>query len=361
MERAIFLAEKGLGFVAPNPLVGAVIVKNNKIIGEGYHEKYGKLHAERNALANCTENPKDASLFVTLEPCCHYGKTPPCTEAIINSGIKKVYVSILDPNPLVAGKGVEILKKANIEVETGLLSEKTFKQNEVFLHYIRTKLPFIVMKYAMTLDGKIATTTGQSKWITNDNSRNFVHQLRNRYSAILIGVDTVISDNPMLNCRLENTTNPIRIICDTNLRTPLNCNIINTAKEITTIIATCEKNPTLQKPYINKGIEFLVLNKKDNHINLNELIYKLGSMHIDSVLIEGGSNINFSVLNNNLANKIYTFIAPKIFGGSNAKTPVSGIGFDKVDNKIKLKQQNIIQFDDDILIESEVTYLCSLD
>lgn len=356
MQHAISLAEKGTGFVSPNPLVGAVIVKDNKIIGEGYHEKFGELHAERNAFKNCTESPIGATMYVTLEPCCHYGKTPPCTEAIIENGISKVFVSMLDPNPLVAGKGIEILKNAGIEVSVGLLSEESKKQNEVFLHYIKNKTPFVVLKYAMTLDGKIATVTGKSKWITNEQSREYVHKLRNKYSGILVGVDTVIADNPMLDCRLDNTQNPIRIICDTNLRTPINSNIVNSAKNIKTIIATNQENDISKQPYIEKGIEFLTINKKDNHLDLENLINQLGILGIDSILVEGGGNINFSMLQSNLANKIYSFIAPKIFGGSNAKTPVSGVGFKAVNNNVKIKTLDIKTFGYDILIESEVHY-----
>lgn len=361
MERAIFLAEKGIGFVSPNPLVGAVIVKNNKIIGEGYHEKYGGLHAERNALANCTEDANGATMYVTLEPCCHYGKTPPCTDAIIESGIKKVYVSVLDPNPLVAGNGIEILQKAGIEIYVGLLKDKCLEQNEVFFNYITTKKPFVTMKYAMTLDGKIATATGKSKWISNEKSREYVHKLRHKYSSIMVGVDTVILDNPMLNCRLENTKDPIRIICDTNLRTPINSNIVNTAFEIKTIIATCENNKNIQQKYIDKGIEIIVLSKKDDHVNLNELMSKLGEKNIDSVLIEGGANINFSALNSGIINKIYTFIAPKIFGGNKSKGAVTGVGFSDVDNKIKIITKSTTNIDGDILIESEVLNECSQD
>lgn len=359
MERAITLAQKGEGFVSPNPMVGAVIVKDNKIIGEGYHQKYGELHAERNALKNCTCDPSGSIMYVTLEPCCHHGKTPPCTDAIIESGIKKIYISMLDPNPLVAGKGVEILKKAGIDVRVGLMESVCIKQNEIFLNYIKTKKPFVIMKYAMTLDGKIATTTGKSKWITNEKSRNFGHTLRNKCSAIMVGVDTVIIDNPMLNCRIPNTKNPIRIICDTTLRMPLNSNIANTSSEIKTIIATCEKNENIQKKYIDKGIEIIVVSKKNNHIDIKELIQKLSEKNIDSILVEGGGNINFSVLDSGLVNRIYTFIAPKIFGGKDAKSAVSGTGFLEVDNKINLKTIEITNLDEDILIESEVSYTCS--
>lgn len=204
MYRALELAKKGTGAVNPNPLVGAVLVKDNRIIGEGYHQKYGQLHAERNAIADCYrrgENPAGAELYVTLEPCCHYGKTPPCTEAIIENKIVKVYVGSNDPNPLVDGGGIAVLRAHGIEVETGILKQECDALNEIFFHYIRTKRPFVLMKYAMTMDGKIATVTGDSKWITGEAARRQVHEDRNRCAAIMAGVGTVIADNPMLNCR----------------------------------------------------------------------------------------------------------------------------------------------------------------
>lgn len=204
MLRAIELAKLGTGFVNPNPLVGAVIVKNGRIIGEGYHMKYGTLHAERNALKNCTESPEGAEMYVTLEPCCHYGKNPPCTDAVIASGIKKVYVGSDDPNPLVAGKGIKILRENGIEVVTHFMKEECDKLNDIFFYYITNKKPYVILKYAMTADGKIATSTGKSKWISNEASREHTHQTRKKVAAILVGIGTVLNDNPMLNCRCEN-------------------------------------------------------------------------------------------------------------------------------------------------------------
>ena len=221
MRLALELALKGLGKVNPNPLVGAVIVKDHEIIGEGYHKKYGGLHAERNALLNCTKSPSGATMYVTLEPCCHYGKTPPCTEAIIEHNISKVVIGTLDPNAKVSGKGVEYLIQSGIEVVVGTLEEQCKEINKVFFHFVTTQKPFVVMKYAMTMDGKIATAAGESKWITGDLARRRVHHDRNRYSAIMVGVGTVLSDNPLLTCRVMYGINPIRIVCDSNLITPL--------------------------------------------------------------------------------------------------------------------------------------------
>ncbi|WMJ88518.1 bifunctional diaminohydroxyphosphoribosylaminopyrimidine deaminase/5-amino-6-(5-phosphoribosylamino)uracil reductase RibD [Anaerocolumna sp. MB42-C2] len=358
MNLALTLATKGIGFVNPNPLVGAVIVKDGKIIGQGWHEKYGGWHAERNALSNCSESPNGASMYVTLEPCCHYGKTPPCTEAILQNGIKKVVIGSLDPNTLVSGKGVAILREAGIDVVTGILQDKCIELNEVFFHYIKTKTPYVVMKYAMTMDGKIASASGKSKWITGQKARVHVHKSRNQYSSIMVGVGTVIADNPSLTCRIDGGRNPIRIICDTYLRTPLESTIVTTAKEVRTIIATACNNPEKHKPYLSSGCEILEIRLKDNHIDLNHLMQELGAKGIDSILLEGGSSLNFSALQCRIVNKVQAYIAPKLFGGSQSKTPVGGVGIQKVSDCFHLKNQTITWFDEDILMEGVVDYTC---
>jgi diaminohydroxyphosphoribosylaminopyrimidine deaminase/5-amino-6-(5-phosphoribosylamino)uracil reductase len=367
MRRAIELAQRGIGAVNPNPLVGAVIVRDGEILAEGWHERYGGLHAERNAIKHFYEkNPdgslKGATIYVTLEPCCHYGKTPPCTEAIIENKFGKVIIGSSDPNPLVAGKGVQILRNAGIEVVTDFMIKECDKLNYVFFHYISTKTPYVVMKYAMTLDGKIATVSGKSKWITSEKSRENVHKDRNRYMAIMAGVGTVIADNPMLNCRLENnknTRNPIRIICDTNLRTPIKSLIVETADKIRTIIATACCDKEKQKPYIYKGCEIIEIpiSKAENEgksIDLNILMKKLGEMGIDSILLEGGATLNFSALNAGIVNRVQAYISPKIFGGSTAKTPVGGEGFSEVSEAVEFVNTKITNFGKDILFEAEV-------
>ncbi len=356
MEIALKEGAKGIGHVNPNPLVGAVIVKDGTIISKGYHESYGGLHAERNAIKNANEDLSNSTMYVTLEPCCHYGKTPPCTEAIIESGIKKVIVATLDPNSLVSGKGVEILKNAGIEVVVGVMEEEAKRQNEVFFHYIKYKKPFVTMKYAMTIDGKIASRTGDSKWISSEKSREGVHRDRNKYSAIMVGIGTVISDNPMLNCRIEKGRNPIRIICDTKLITPLDSKIVKSSKEIRTIIATNNNRIEEHINYIENGCEILYIPKKENHIDLNFLMNKLGNMGIDSIYLEGGGSINFSALEEKIVNKIMIYISPKIIGGDIAKSPIGGLGFEKIVDSIKLKYIDIKKIEEDILIESEVLY-----
>ncbi|SHO46885.1 bifunctional diaminohydroxyphosphoribosylaminopyrimidine deaminase/5-amino-6-(5-phosphoribosylamino)uracil reductase RibD [Anaerocolumna xylanovorans] len=358
MNYALSLAKKGIGFVNPNPFVGAVIVRGGKIIGQGWHEKYGGWHAERNALSNCLESPADATMYVTLEPCCHYGKTPPCTEAILQSGIKKVVIGCLDPNAMMSGKGAAILRDAGIDVVTGVLQDECQKLNAVFFHYIETKTPYVVMKFAMTMDGKIATSDGKSKWITGENARENVHKSRSQYSSIMVGTGTIIADNPSLTCRIDGGRNPVRIICDTDLNTPLESTVITTAKEVKTIIATACNNNEKHNPYLAHGCEILVIKRKENYIDLKYLMKELGEAGIDSVLLEGGSTLNFSALQSRIVNKVQAYIAPKLFGGSQSKTPVGGVGIQEISNCFTLKNQTISWFDEDILIEGEVDYTC---
>lgn len=364
MKIALELALKGLGAVNPNPLVGAVIVKDGEIVAKGYHEKYGELHAERNAIKNATKSIEGATIYVTLEPCCHYGKTPPCTEAIIESGIKKVVVGSLDPNVLMAGRGVQILQENNIEVVVGVLESECKEINKIFFHYIQNKTPYVLMKYAMTLDGKIATVTGKSKWITNEKAREYSHSIRNVYTAIMVGVGTVLEDDPLLTTRvlnenIKNYKNPIRIICDTNLRTPISSKIVQTANEVRTIIATSLNNEEKIADYKNKNCEVIVVGKDiNNHLSLSELMVELGEINIDCIILEGGSQLNFSALKSQIVQEIHTYIAPKMFGGISAKTPVGGDGFIDVDNDVHIIQKSIQNFDDNILIKSEVKYKC---
>lgn len=354
MRRAIALAKNGEGRTNPNPLVGAVLVKNNEIIGEGFHQKYGGLHAEREALKNCEENgnsAEGATLYVTLEPCCHFGKQPPCTQAIVEAGIRRVVVGSRDPNPLVHGKGNSFLREQGIEVTEDFLKDECDALNPIFFHYISTRTPYVALKYAMTADGKTASKTGKSKWITGEKSRLFVHQLRNRYSCILAGIGTVLSDNPLLTSRIPGGRNPVRIICDSKLRIPLDCNIVQTAKEIPTIIACCNENE--KKSALEKsGCEILCLPGK-NGVDLKKLTETLGERSLDSVLIEGGSEIHYSALEAGIVQHIYAFTAPKIFGGK-AKTPVEGEGIELPENCFQLELERIEKIGDDILAEYNV-------
>lgn len=354
MKLALDYATKGCGWVNPNPMVGAVIVKNGNVIGAGYHRRYGELHAERDALTSCTESPQGATMYVTLEPCCHFGKTPPCTEAIIGNGIRRVVIGSSDPNPLVAGKGIQILRQHGIEVTEGVLREECNTLNEVFFHFIRNKTPYVVMKYAMTMDGKIATRSGKSKWITDEAARRRVQEDRQRYSGIILGVGTILTDDPLLTCRLPNSKNPVRIICDTRLRTPLEAKVVKTAGQVQTVLATCSADEVRAHPYREAGCEVLVLPQKDGHTDLHELMIALGAKGIDSVLLEGGSTLNWSALCSGVVNKVQAYVAPKLFGGADAKSPIGGMGVESPVSAYLLAPPQVTRLGDDILLESEV-------
>lgn len=351
MKLALQLAEKGAGWTSPNPMVGAVIVKDGHIIGQGYHEKYGGLHAERNALASCTQSPDGAQMYVTLEPCCHHGKQPPCVEAILDAGIRRVIVGSEDPNPLVNGKGVRILREHGVEVAEHVLQEECDQLNEVFFHYIRTNLPFVVMKYAMTLDGKIAAYTGESKWVTGEAAREHVHRQRNRYRAIMAGVGTVLADDPLLTCRIESGRNPVRIICDSRLRTPFTSRIAATAGQVPTVLATCCEDEKKHSLYQKAGFHILCLPEENGHVDLRALMQQLGQAKIDSILIEGGGTLHWSALESGIVQKLQAYIAPKIFGGETAKTPVEGIGFSSPAKAVKLKNSTVVKIGEDYLVE----------
>lgn len=354
MREVIKEAKKGVGYVNPNPLVGALAVKENKILEKDFHRKYGKFHAERNLLLKDDINFEGSTLYVNLEPCCHFGKTPPCTQIIKEKKIKRVVIGMLDPNPLVAGKGAQILKDAGIDVTVGVLENECKKLNEGFMYYIKTKKPYIVSKFAMTADGKIATKTGHSKWISGEKSREDVHKLRAKYSGIMVGINTVLKDDPMLDCRLnlENKPkNPARIICDTNLKIPLNSKIVKTAKNIKTYIMHSSNDVEKIEKLEKNGCICIYVQKKNEHINLQKMVERLGEIRIDSILLEGGAILNYSMFNEKLVNKVVTYIAPKIIGGEDAKTPVEGEGVSLMDESFKLKNPEVEFFGEDICIK----------
>ena len=378
MRRAIELAWGGMGYTSPNPMVGAVIVKDGRIIAEGYHKKCGDLHAERSAFANLKEDAKGAEIYVTLEPCCHYGKQPPCTLAIVEHGISKVYIGSRDPNPLVSGKGAAFLRENGIEVEADFLREECDKLNPEFFHYISTGRPYVVMKYAMTLDGKIATKTGDSKWITGEEARKNVHLERSRYAAILAGIGTVLADDPMLNTRIDTAETPggflsgydvklpdiphqpLRVIMDTNLSIPMDSNIVKTAGEYETVIACGsgydggydpEKKAALEKA----GITVKELPGKDGRVSLKKLMDYLGEKKISGVYIEGGGTVHEAAVRAGIVNKVSAYIGPKIFGGKHAKSPVEGNGIEKVADALNLKNTGITKLGEDIWLEYNVS------
>ena len=370
MSRAIELAELGRGWVNPNPAVGAVIVKEGRVIGEGWHERYKGLHAERNAFASLTESAEGADLYVTLEPCCHYGKTPPCTEAIIAHKIRRVVIGSDDPNPKVAGKGVIQLREAGILVETGVMKAECDRLNPVFFHYITTNMPYVVMKYAMTADGKIATKTGASKWITGEKARARVQEMRHCYMGSIAGIGTVLADDPMLNVRLGGKKSPIRIICDSRLRIPLDSKICRSAGQYRTMIACgkiedgdlgiekkkeqdadCKEMVRKAEKLCAMGIEVVSLPDVQGRVDLLQLMNYLGSQKIDSVFLEGGGELNDSFLRAGLVQELKVFIAPKIFGGKEAKTPVSGVGVELPDQGTAFVLEKTSVIGEDFLME----------
>ena len=359
MHLALQLAQRGRGWTAPNPMVGAVIVKKGKIIGQGWHQRYGQAHAERNALSSCTEDPQGATMYVTLEPCCHYGKQPPCVNAILDAGISRVVIGSADPNPLVAGKGIAILRKHNITVVQSVLKQECDALNKIFFHYITTKRPFVSMKYAMTMDGKIAAYTGASKWITGKAARSHVQQQRHRFRGIMVGIGTILADDPLLTCRIDGGRDPVRIICDTNLRTPLQSQVVITAREVPTILATCSSDPEKQAAYRQAGCRVLCMNERNGHVDLPQLMERLGQEQIDSILLEGGGTLNWAALESGIVQQVQAYIAPKLFGGKNAKTPIEGAGVPSPDTAFRLKNSRLEQLGEDFLIESEVEYPCS--
>ncbi len=372
MLRAIELAKEGVGKVNPNPLVGAVIVRDGEILSEGYHARYGELHAERHAFSRL-ENPEAArgsQMYVTLEPCCHQGKQPPCTQAIIDHGIRKVYVGSDDPNVLVAGKGIALLRQAGVEVETQVMKEACDALNPVFFHYITEKTPYVVMKYAMTLDGKIACDSGKSQWVTGERARNHVQETRNALAGIMAGIGTVLADDPSLTCRMPGGRNPIRIIADSHLRIPLESKIVQTAGEVATIVAAteegCSKYEEKRYDLEKLGVRVLAVPggtcpegdghvpSAQNRVDLNALMKILGSQGIDGILLEGGAALNQSALWAGIVQKIQVYVAPKIFGGGGAFTPVRGLGVEEPSQAFLFRNRRITDFGEDILLEYEM-------
>ncbi len=404
MRRAMELAARGHGFVHPNPYVGAVIVKEGRVIGEGWHERCGSLHAERNAFAHLTESAEGATLYVTLEPCCHYGKTPPCTEAVIENGIARVVAGILDPNPKVAGKGLAILREAGIEVECGGLEEELREQNRIFLKYITTGMPWVAFKSAMTLDGKIAAESGDSRWVSCEESRAMSHALRGELAAIAVGVGTVLADDPMLDCRLPGSEGevhqPLRIVVDSRASIPLESKLVATARKFRTLVAhtpaapagkiaalqevgveTLECLETLEAPGIPEtsgmpgtlgcnaknapqageaalnsqaGCADAALNSQAGRVDIVDMLQRLGTMGIDSLILEGGGTLASAFVRSGMVDEVFCFIAPKIIGGSAAKTPVEGHGIQKMADAVRIGNLSCERVGCDLLVRGRV-------
>jgi len=359
MRLALQLAERAVGRTSPNPLVGAVIVKGGQIVGQGYHKKAGTPHAEIHALREAGENARGGTLYVTLEPCSHYGRTPPCSEAVINAGIREVYVAMEDPNPLVAGRGIRQMINAGIRVHVGLLEQEAKRTNEIFIKYITTGKPFILLKTAMTLDGRIATRTGHSKWVTAEPAREMVHRLRNQYDAILVGVNTVIADNPALTCRLaEGGRDPVRIILDSRARMPAGSRVLTQDSDGPTFVVVTDKASIAGIKSLAAAGAKLVRTAADaqGRVDLHDLVVKLGEMEITGLLVEGGAEVAASFLEAGLVDKMLTFIAPKVIGGKEAPGPVGGAGIDIMDRAVHLKCVNSGCIGEDFFIEGYPVY-----
>jgi diaminohydroxyphosphoribosylaminopyrimidine deaminase/5-amino-6-(5-phosphoribosylamino)uracil reductase len=354
MHLAMNLAVRAKGKTSPNPMVGALVIKDGRIVGKGYHEKAGLPHAEVVALDEAGEKSKGASLYVTLEPCTHFGRTPPCVDRIIKSGIKEVIVGMADPNPLNNGRGINILKQHKIKVEVGFLEDKLRKINESFIKYITKRIPFITVKVAQSLDGKIATRTGDSKWITSDKSRAFSHRLRQGYDAIMVGVNTILRDNPRLDAWFSKKQ-PIKIVVDSQLSTPQDANIFSLNTQV--IIATLLVRPgqeTENRKILAKKATILEVREKAGQINLKALMKKLAQLEISNILVEGGGTLIGSLFDEGLVDKVLFFISPKIIGGKEAISSVAGGGIAQVDKSIKLKKVKLKRLGEDFLIEGYV-------
>jgi len=358
MRRALELAKRGLGMTSPNPMVGAVVVKNGKVVGEGYHRQVGKPHAEVEALKKVSDaDVAGATMYVTLEPCNHHGRTPPCTELLISRKVARVVVPHADPNPVVAGQGFRALKKAGIQVDVGLMEEEARRLNEAFVTFHTMNRPFIIAKWAMTLDGRMAAESGHSKWITNEKSRMYVHEVRSMVDAVMVGIGTVLQDNPMLNVRLTdyNRRQPKRIIVDGNLRIPLRAKCLENSYLGECIIATTEAAPPEKIAKLEDAGHVVVrLKGRRGLIDLKELIGRLRDFEILSVLCEGGSTMHGGLLNAKLVDKVIAFIAPKVIGGDTAKRPILGWGVNAMNNALVLEDVIARTFDEDVCFEGYV-------
>ena len=355
MRVALQMARNAEGRTSPNPLVGAVIVRDGRIVAAGWHRKAGTPHAEVHALRMAGDLARGATLYVTLEPCAHYGRTGPCAKAVAEAGIAKVVIAMRDPNPLVAGKGIKILEDAGVEVVCGVLEEEAVTLNEVFLKWITTKRPFVVLKTAMTLDGKIATSAGESQWITNETSRRRVHELRDIYDGILAGIGTVLKDDPSLTTRIPGRTgkNAIRIIVDSQARTPLTAKVVTDGAAPTSVVVTEQAPKERVAALAASGVEILTAGS-GAHVDLKLLMQKLGEREICSVFVEGGGRVNFSLLEAGLVDKVHAFIAPKLIGGREALTPVEGAGFARLSDAVELTRVTTEPLAGDILLTGYV-------
>ena len=350
MQRSIVLARRGIGKTAPNPAVGCVIVREGAIVGEGWHRKAGTPHAEVHALRQAGESARGADVYVSLEPCAHFGKTPPCAEALVAAGVKRVFAAMEDPNPRVSGRGIGILRAAGIEVAVGIMAAESRLLNEQFIKHVTTGLPFVVLKTAMTLDGKTATANGDSKWITSDKSRAYVHKLRGMLDAVMVGVGTVRVDDPLLTCRIPGGRDPLRVIVDSNLDIPIHSQVLHAGSRAGTIIATLAGDSVKADKLRGLGVRILQCRHNDGRVDLPQLFSDLGGMGVQSVLLEGGSTLAGECLRSGLIDKIILFYAPKLVGGE-APGLFGGAGSATMAEALKIHNVKLRRFGDDLLLE----------
>jgi diaminohydroxyphosphoribosylaminopyrimidine deaminase/5-amino-6-(5-phosphoribosylamino)uracil reductase len=354
MRRALELAARARGRTSPNPMVGAVIVTGGQVVGEGFHAYAGSDHAEVAALREAGSAAAEGTLYVSLEPCCHHGRTPPCVDEIVRAGIRRVVAACEDPNPSVSGRGIASLRQAGVTVEVGLLGQEAARLNEAFFKYIRTGVPFVILKVAASLDGKIATRTGESRWITGESARRRVHQLRNEVDAVLVGIGTVLRDDPLLTTRLgiADQRDPVRVIVDNLARLPLRAKAVNRASTAPTILAVSQMAPRTKLEALEReGVQVIVVENSPRRVSLERLMEVLGKRGILSVMIEGGAEINASALREGIADKVLVFLAPILIGGKSTPTAVGGDGIESLTQVLRLRDVRIERFDGDILVE----------
>jgi diaminohydroxyphosphoribosylaminopyrimidine deaminase / 5-amino-6-(5-phosphoribosylamino)uracil reductase len=355
MRRALELAEKARGRTSPNPMVGAVVVRRGKIVGEGYHSQAGHPHAEVEALRRAGDKAKSADLYVNLEPCCHFGRTPPCTDAIIQAGIKRVFVGMKDPNPQVSGKGLRRLKAKGVTVVSGVLKEECMKLNESFTKVVETGMPFVILKTAMSLDGKTATRSRDSRWISGELARKHVHKIRNYVDAIMVGTETVLKDNPLLTCRLAtgSVKHPARIILDRRNRIPLSANVFkNSRSQKVFYITGPDISSVRQKALVSRKVEVLKGKSSQKGFHIESLLKELAKKEMNSILIEGGAELNASALKAGVVDRVVAFISPIMIGGTKAPGFLGGQGVAKIDDAVKLKNLEVTNIGEDLMVEA---------
>ena len=354
MTKALELAARGMGHAGPNPMVGAVLVKDGRIIGEGWYEQYGGPHAEVNAFAHCSEDTRGATLYVTLEPCCHYGKTPPCADLIIDKDVERVVAAMVDPNPLVAGKGIRRLRDAGIFVTVGVMEEEARKLNEVFLKYVTEHKPFVLYKAAMSLDGKTACHTGESQWISSEDSREEAHALRGCYKGIMVGAGTIIADNPLLTARTEGLNDPVRIIVDGSLSVPLKAKVFQQPGE-TIILTTTESDEGKREEFSRMGVDIIMTDGEEKgKVDLSAAMTGLALKGIDSILLEGGATLAASAFEAGIVDKVRIYEAPIIIGGKGAPGLIGGLGASSLAEAVSLRDVTTEMSGPDLVIEAYV-------